>query len=55
VIAAATDAANTKSARVLGRLGMHLLRRADHQGLDTLFYGINRSEWSRGHFMPGES
>jgi [ribosomal protein S5]-alanine N-acetyltransferase len=54
VIGAATDAANSRSSRVLGRLGMRLLRRADHQGLDTLFYGISRSEWNRGDFMPGE-
>jgi len=54
VVGAATDAANSRSSRVLGRLGMRLLRRADHQGLDTLFYGMSRSEWNRGDFMPGE-
>lgn len=41
-IIAATDAPNERSARTLTRLGLHLERRADHQGLDTLFYALNR-------------
>ena len=37
-VGAATDAANVDSQRLLERLGMRLVRRADHEGRDTLFY-----------------
>lgn len=42
-IIAATDAPNERSARTLSALGMTLERRADHHGLDTLFFGLDRS------------
>jgi NAD-dependent deacetylase len=41
-VVAATDAPNERSARTLLRLGMMFERRADHQGLDTLFYRRRR-------------
>lgn len=43
-IVAATDVPNERSARTLTALGMTLERRGDHQGLDTLFYGMARQD-----------
>ena len=43
-IIAATDAPNERSARTLAALGMHFDRRADHQGLDTVFYSLDRDQ-----------
>jgi ribosomal-protein-alanine N-acetyltransferase len=43
-IDASTDSANAASARVLEKLGMILRRRALVDGLDTLFYRINRGK-----------
>jgi NAD-dependent deacetylase len=40
-IVAATDAPNERSARTLASLGMRFDRRADHHGLDTLFYSLD--------------
>lgn len=54
VIGAATDRANHRSSRVLGRLGMRFVQRADHDGLDTLFYRLSRNEWKSGQVMSGE-
>jgi ribosomal-protein-alanine N-acetyltransferase len=45
-VGAATDAPNVDSQRLLARLGMRLVRRADHDGRDTLFYGLTRGEWT---------
>ena len=45
-IGAATDPPNVESQRLLGRLGMRLVRRGDHDGRDTLFYGLTREEWA---------
>ena len=39
-VIAATDAPNERSARTLAALGMRFDRRAERQGLDTLFYDI---------------
>lgn len=39
-VIAATDVANERSARTLAAIGMRLERRGLHDGLDTLFYGI---------------
>jgi ribosomal-protein-alanine N-acetyltransferase len=44
-IGAATDLLNVSSARVLDRLGMRLVRRGTHNGLDTMFYRLTRAEW----------
>jgi ribosomal-protein-alanine N-acetyltransferase len=44
-IGAATDLLNVSSARVLDRLGMRLVRRGTHNGLDTMFYRLTRGEW----------
>jgi ribosomal-protein-alanine N-acetyltransferase len=45
-IGAATDSPNLESRRLLERLGMRLVRRADHDGRDTLFYGLTRADWT---------
>jgi len=47
-VGAATDAANRRSSRLLEKLGMHLVRRADHNGLDTLFYVCTIDDWASG-------
>ena len=47
-VGAATDAANLRSSRLLEKLGMRLTRRADHNGLDTLFYGCTIDDWASG-------
>ena len=47
-VGAATDAANRRSSRLLEKLGMHLGRRADHNGLDTLFYVCTIDDWASG-------
>ena len=47
-VGAATDAANVRSSRLLEKLGMHLTRRADHKGLDTLFYVCTMEDWASG-------
>jgi len=44
-IGSATDAPNVASRRVLDRLGMELLGRADNHGSDTLFYRMTRDDW----------
>jgi ribosomal-protein-alanine N-acetyltransferase len=44
-IDASTDSANAASARVLEKLGMILWRRALVDGLDTLFYTVNRGRF----------
>jgi RimJ/RimL family protein N-acetyltransferase len=44
-IGAATDVLNVRSIRVLDRLGMSQVRRADHHGLDTLFYRLSAENW----------
>jgi len=54
VIGAATDAANLRSSRVMECLGMRFVQRADHDGLDTLFYRLSRTEWRMGQLMSGE-
>jgi len=50
-VGAATDGGNVASARVLDRLGMRLVRRGDHHGLDTLWYRLTHADWtlSTGH------
>lgn len=40
-VTAATDAPNERSARTLSAIGMRFDRRAEHNGLDTLFYSID--------------
>ena len=47
-VIAATDAPNQRSAKTLDSLGMRLERRAIHNGLDTLFYGLTSTELDRG-------
>jgi len=47
-VIAATDAPNERSARTLAALGMRFERRAEHKGLDTLFYGIEPGPPPRG-------
>jgi NAD-dependent deacetylase len=47
-VIAATDAPNERSARTLAALGMRFDRRAEHKGLDTLFYGIEPGPPPRG-------
>jgi RimJ/RimL family protein N-acetyltransferase len=47
-VGAATDAANVRSSRLLTKLGLHLTRRADHKGLDTLFYVCTIDDWASG-------
>jgi [ribosomal protein S5]-alanine N-acetyltransferase len=44
-IQASTDVANAASIRVLEKLGMALRRRAVVDGLDTLFYSLERSNY----------
>lgn len=46
-VGAATDAGHVRSAHVLGRLGMRLVRRGDHHGLDTLWYRLSDADWPR--------
>jgi RimJ/RimL family protein N-acetyltransferase len=47
-VEAATDAANLRSSRLLEKLGMHVTRRTDHNGLDTLFYVCTIDDWASG-------
>jgi RimJ/RimL family protein N-acetyltransferase len=47
-VGAATDVANVRSSRLLTKLGLHLARRADHNGLDTLFYVCTIDDWASG-------
>lgn len=47
-VAAAADAANARSSRLLEGLGLHLTRRGDHNGLDTLFYVCTIDDWASG-------
>jgi RimJ/RimL family protein N-acetyltransferase len=44
-IEASTDVANTASQRVINKLGMTLKRRTVVDGLDTLFYSLQREDW----------
>jgi ribosomal-protein-alanine N-acetyltransferase len=57
-IAGSTDAANTRSALVMERAGMTLIKHAAAGGLDTLFYAISRSEFEHSAttngFEPGK-
>ena len=46
-VVAATDVANERSARTLAALGMRFERRGPYNGLDTLFYGLDRSPDAR--------
>jgi [ribosomal protein S5]-alanine N-acetyltransferase len=45
-VGAATDAGNVASARVLDRLGMRLVRRGEHHGLDTSWYRLTNADWT---------
>ena len=47
-VGAATDAPNVRASRLLEKLGMHLTRRAVHNGLDTLFYVCSIDDWASG-------
>ena len=47
-VAAATDAPNVRSSRLLEKLGMRLTRRVVHNGRDTLFYGYTIDDWASG-------
>ncbi|MGE0360788.1 MAG: GNAT family N-acetyltransferase [Vicinamibacterales bacterium] len=44
-VVALTDAPNARSVRVLERLGMTFERRAEHHGLDTVFYRLRAADW----------
>jgi ribosomal-protein-alanine N-acetyltransferase len=44
-IEASTDVANRASVKVLEKLGMFFQRRAVIDGLDTVFYSLQRDEW----------
>jgi RimJ/RimL family protein N-acetyltransferase len=44
-VGAATDVPNARSIRVLDRLGISKVRRAEHHGLDTLFYRLTADNW----------
>jgi RimJ/RimL family protein N-acetyltransferase len=46
---AATDPPNTASIRVMDRLGMRFERRASMNGLDTVFYGLDREAFARSY------
>jgi RimJ/RimL family protein N-acetyltransferase len=45
-VTAATDVPNTLSVRVLERIGMRLTRRGTLNGLDTLFYEMDRDDFA---------
>jgi ribosomal-protein-alanine N-acetyltransferase len=45
-ILAITDAPNTASERVMQKLGMHFVKRALHDGLDTVFYAIDAATFA---------
>jgi RimJ/RimL family protein N-acetyltransferase len=45
-VVAMTDVPNTRSLRVLERLGMTFERRDPHHGLDTLFYRLRADDWT---------
>jgi ribosomal-protein-alanine N-acetyltransferase len=47
-IYAGADPPNRNSFRVMERLGMKLLRQTVIDGLDTIYYVLNRDEFSRG-------
>jgi RimJ/RimL family protein N-acetyltransferase len=44
-VVALADAPNTASVRVMERLGMAFERRAEHHGLDTVFYRLRAADW----------
>lgn len=45
-VIAATDTPNQASVRVLQRLGLFFRERREYHGLDTVFYGLNRDEFT---------
>jgi ribosomal-protein-alanine N-acetyltransferase len=47
-VGAAADAGNVGSTRLLEALGLHLTRRGDLNGLDTLFYVCTIDDWASG-------
>src|SRR5262249_46824354 len=51
-IVGSTDAANARSARVMERAGMNLIRRATIGGPDTIFYEISLSEFEQLRKKP---
>jgi len=54
-ITAATDAPNAASVRVLQRLGMRCVRRGRLNGLDTLFYTLQREDFLPATRTPEET
>src|SRR5262245_61817968 len=46
-VGAACDVLNTRSVRVIERLGMRVVRRCEHHGLDTLFFQLTAEDWVR--------
>src|SRR5712692_3862945 len=47
-VVGSTDTANARSTRVMERAEMNLIKLATVGGLDTVYYGISRSEFERG-------